>query len=111
MENMKRAANAYKAVQVDATILGATPHELIRILLSRAIEATGEAKGHMLKGDISAKGQAINLAIAIVADGLRGSLNMEEGGEIAANLDALYEYMSAQLLKAHAEMMRISLTR
>ncbi len=103
MENMKRAANAYKTAQIDAAVLGASPHELIRILLSKAIESTEAAKVHMLNGDISAKGQAIDLALAIIADGLRSSLNMEDGGEIAENLDALYEYMARQLLKGHAE--------
>ena len=103
MDNVKRAANAYKAAQVDAAVLGANPHELIKILMARAIESIQEAKSHMLNGDVNAKGQAIKLGIAIVSDGLRGSLNMEEGGEIAANLDVLYDYMAKQLLKAHAE--------
>ena len=103
MEYMKRAASAYKTVQVDAAILGASPHELIEKLLAKAIESTEEAKGYMLKGEINAKGQAITLATAIIADGLRGSLNMEAGGEIAENLDVLYEYMTRQLMKAHAE--------
>lgn len=103
MEYMKRATDAYKTVQVDAAILGASPHELIEKLLSRAIESIGEAKGYMLAGDINAKGQMIKLATAIISDGLRGSLNLNEGGKIAENLDVLYEYMSRQLVKAHAE--------
>ncbi len=103
MEYMKKAADAYKTVQVDAAILGASPHELIEKLLARAIESTEEAKGYMLAKDINAKGQMIKLAVAIISDGLRGSLNMKEGGEIAENLDVLYEYMSRQLMKAHAE--------
>ncbi len=103
MDNMKSAVKAYKTAQVDAAILGATPHELVGKLLSRAIESVEEAKGFMLKGEISAKGQAIKIAISIIADGLRSSLNMEAGGEIAANLDVLYEYILQQLMKAHAE--------
>ena len=39
---------------------------------------------------------------AIVA-GLRGSLNFEAGGEIATNLDALYEYLERRLLQANLE--------
>lgn len=103
MDNMRRAANAYKRAQVDATVLGASPHELIAILLAKAIESTNEAKRHMESGDIERKGQAIKLAIAIISDGLRGSLNLQEGGEIAANLNMLYEYMTEKLLQAHAE--------
>jgi len=103
MDNVKSAVNAYKAAQVDAAILGATPYELVEKLLSRAIESIEEAKGFMLQGNVSAKGQTIKIAITIITDGLRSSLNMEEGGEIAINLDVLYEYMARQLLKAHAE--------
>ena len=55
------------------------------------------------KGEIALKGELIKLAITIISDGLRSSLNMEAGGEIAANLDSLYEYMSQRLLKAHID--------
>lgn len=100
---MNNAISAYKNVQVDAAILAASPYELVRLLLARAIELTGKAKVFIQKGNINAKGEAIKLAIAIISDGLRASLNKEEGGEIAENLDALYDYIARQLLKAHAE--------
>ena len=103
MESMKAAVNAYQTVQVDAVFLGASPHELIGKLLSRAIEAIAEAKGQIQNRDIPGKSQNIEIAIAIITDGLRGSLNMEAGGEIAQNLDGLYDYMLRQLLKAHAQ--------
>lgn len=103
METMKSAANAYQSVQFDAAVLGASPHELIAKLMARAIEATEDAKTHMLQGDVAAKGQEIKVATTIITDGLRSCLNMEEGGEIAANLDALYDYMLQNLVKAHAE--------
>ena len=103
MDNMKSAVKAYKTAQVDAAILGATPYELVGKLLARAIESVDEAKGFMQKGEVAAKGQAIKIAISIIADGLRSSLNMDAGGEIAENLDVLYEYILGQLLKAHAE--------
>lgn len=103
MESMKTAVNAYQTVQVDASVLGATPHELIAKLLARAMEAIVDAKRCMLAGDVNAKGQEIKIATAIIADGLCASLDMEAGGEIAANLDDLYKYMLQRLLKAHAE--------
>lgn len=102
MESMKTAANAYQSVQIDAAVLGAGPHELIAKLLSRAIEATVDAKEHMLSGDIAAKGAELKVATTIITDGLRSCLNMEAGGEIATNLDALYDYMLQRLVKAHA---------
>jgi len=103
MESMKAAVNAYQNVQVDAAFLGASPHELIGKLLSRAIKAIAEAKEQMQAGDIPGKSQNIKIAIAIISDGLRSSLNMEAGGALAENLDNLYDYMSRQLLSAHAQ--------
>lgn len=101
MESMKSAVNAYETVQVDAAVLGASPHELIGKLLSRAMEAIADAKVQMQEGDIPGKSQNIKIAISIISDGLRSSLNMEAGGEIAANLDGLYDYMLRQLMSAH----------
>ena len=103
MESMKTATNAYQSVQVDAAVLGASPHELIAKLLSRAIDSIAEAKIHIQENDIAAKGQCIKIATSIIADGLRSCLDMEAGGEVAANLDALYDYMLRCLVKAHAE--------
>jgi flagellar secretion chaperone FliS len=103
MESMKAVVNAYQSVQVDAAVLGGTPHDLIAKLLSKAIDSTQQAKQFMLAKDIDGKAQQIKIAMAIIADGLRVSLNMEEGGELAGNLDRLYDYMLRQLLKAHAE--------
>lgn len=103
MESMKSAVNAYESVQVDAAVLGASPYELIGKLLDRAMEAIVEAKEQIQNGDIQGKSQNIKIATSIISDGLRSSLNMEAGGEIAANLDGLYDYMLRQLVKAHAE--------
>jgi len=103
MESTKTAVNAYQAVQVDAAVLGASPHELIAKLLSKAIESIGEARGYIVSNDIPNKSEHIKIAISIISDGLRGSLNMDAGGEIAENLNALYEYMLQRLMVGHAK--------
>ncbi len=103
MESTKTAVNAYQTVQIDAAVLGASPHELITKLLSKAIDSIDEARGYMLSKDISNKTEHIKVAISILSDGLRSSLDMDAGGEIAENLDALYEYMLQRLMVGHAK--------
>lgn len=103
MESMKTAVNAYQAVQVDAAVLGASPYELIAKLLAKAVESIIEAKGYMANDDVVNKSAHIKIAVSIISDGLRSSLNMEAGGELAERLDALYDYMVRQLLKAHID--------
>ena len=44
--------------------------------------------------------QGTDRALAIIAE-LRNSLNLEEGGEIARNLDRLYLHMHEELVKGH----------
>jgi flagellar protein FliS len=102
MQYAKNALNEYKAVEVDASVLAANPHELIAKLMSGAINSTQRAKQYMLQHDIPSKSQHIKAAMSIIADGLRSCLNMEAGGEIAANLDGLYEYILQRLMTAHA---------
>ena len=45
---------------------------------------------------------SLNKATDIIV-GLKGSLDLEKGGEVAANLDELYNYMIRQVVKANRE--------
>lgn len=95
-----RAAQQYGSVAVHAGIEAATPHRLIQMLMEGALEKIAVAKGHMVQGHIAEKGEQISWAISII-EGLRASLDKESGGEIAANLNDLYEYMNARLVDAN----------
>jgi flagellar protein FliS len=71
------------------------------MLYDGALVALLSAKTNIAAGNIAAKGSAISKAISIIDNGLRASLDKDVGGEIAANLDALYDYMSRRLLHAN----------
>lgn len=94
-------ANAYAKVGVETGVAAASPHKLVVMLFEGAMVAISAAIQHMQAGDIAAKGMAISKAISIIDDGLRASLDKKVGGEIALNLDALYEYMSSRLVIAN----------
>lgn len=97
----RMAISAYQQVEVDNKVLDASPHELILMLYSGALSALMLARACMENHDLSCKGRAISKAIAIIDEGLKVSLDLEAGGELAANLDALYDYMAQQLLYAN----------
>lgn len=94
-------ANAYAKVGVETGVSAASPHKLIVMLFDGAMVAVSTALQHMRVGNIPGKGQSISKAILIIDSGLRASLDKKGGGEIAMNLDSLYEYMSNRLLVAN----------
>jgi flagellar protein FliS len=63
--------------------------------------AVGNAQRYMENKEIAEKGKSISKAIDIIANGLQASLDIESGGEIALQLEALYEYMGQRLLHAN----------
>jgi len=94
--------SAYRQLSVQTEASAASPHRLIGMLLRGAREKIQSAKGNLDNGDVQEKCTNISLAISIVA-GLKSSLNLDAGGEIARNLDALYEYMIRALTLANLD--------
>lgn len=56
----------------------------------------------MLQGDIPMKGERLGKALDIIIS-LRSCLSMDDGGEIASNLDALYDFMIRQISEANRD--------
>lgn len=100
--NSYQAAQHYSSVKVQTNVTDASPHRLIQMLFEGALERIAQAKGAMLQHQIARKGELIGKAVAIVG-GLQGSLNDKEGGELAANLDNLYDYVIRRLSQANYE--------
>jgi flagellar protein FliS len=98
--NIQSVLNQYRQVGVQSGISDASPHRLVQMLMEGAIDRINTAKGNMARNEFTEKGRHISSAISII-DGLRSSLDKEKGGEIAQNLDALYDYMNRRLLEAN----------
>ena len=99
--NSNQALASYQQMGAYGQVEEANGHELIRLLLETLSVRITEAKTCIQDGDISEKITRLTKALNIL-DGLRMSLNIEKGGEIASNLDDLYDYMQRQLIQANA---------
>lgn len=96
----QRAVAAYAQVSVQCAVGSASPHRLVQMLMDGALARIAAARGCLERKQTAAKGQQISMAISIIG-GLRASLDMHSGQEIAQNLNNLYSYMERRLLEAN----------
>ncbi|MBL8200118.1 MAG: flagellar export chaperone FliS [Chromatiales bacterium] len=89
-----RAVDAYGAASAGDRL------QLIARMLQGALDRIATARGHMQRGEQGPKGEALGRAVRLI-DGLRSCLDHDRGGDVAANLAALYEYMTRRLTEAN----------
>ncbi len=94
-------AQAYANIGLETKVLSASPEQLITLLFDGALAAIAKARLYLLNGNIEGRGLAISKAIDIVDSGLKASLDMEAGGELASNLAATYDLAIRNLLLAN----------
>lgn len=92
---------AYRSVSAHGSVESSDPHRLVQLLFATALERIAAARGCMERGQVAQKGENVSKAISLVG-GLNNALDLERGGEIAANLRELYDYVSRRLLEANA---------
>jgi len=98
--NSATALKQYQQTGVHSGVMDASPHRLIQMLLDGALSRILSAKGSIAQNNIAKKGEQIGSAISIV-EGLKASLDFNQGGDVSKNLDALYEYITGLLLQAN----------
>ena len=96
----KRGISAYQSVAM-TTAETRDPHELVKLLFVGLTDRIAMARAALEKGDREARAVAVTKAQKILF-GLRDSLDFEAGGELALNLDSLYDYCLRRLVNAHA---------
>ena len=100
MQHYRGAMKEYEQVGARSQIEGAPPERLVQLMLDGALDRISVARGAMVNGQVAVKCERITKAIGLV-DGLRASLDHERGGELAGNLEALYEYVGRRLTEAN----------
>ncbi len=103
MSYNKKALKQYNTIGLETAVSEASPHELVNMLFAGVLTAISRAKGLIEQKDMAGKGEQINKASRILVH-LKGSLDLEKGGEVAANLDPLYDYMIQRLATANIEL-------
>ena len=91
----------YRKVGVETSVNTASPHQLIKLLLDAFFDDIASARGAMQANNIELKAKAFKRAISIVDEGLKASLDMRVGGELATNLSNLYAYVGLRLTQAN----------
>ena len=89
------APNAYR----QNSVLTASPAQLVVMLYDGAHRFLFQAAHALREGDIAQMNNRMQRAEAILAE-LRGTLNHEQGGEIAGRLEAIYAFCQRHLLEA-----------
>lgn len=100
MQHYRGAMKEYEQVGARSKIEGAAPERLVQLMLDGALDRISVARGAMVNGHVAIKCERISKAIGLV-DGLRASLDHDRGGELAGNLEALYEYVGRRLTEAN----------
>ncbi len=88
-----RGADAYRRMEAESR----SPMELVVMLYDGAIRFVGDARDAIARKDVRARTEATRRALDIISE-LQNTLNLQEGGDIARELDRLYTYISEKLL-------------
>lgn len=102
MKTRQNPTAAYTAIGLETGVPGADPHKLVLMLFEGALVSVAAARNHMQQGNIAEKGMAVSKAIDIIGNGLKASIDVKAGGDLADKLGALYDYMANRLLFANA---------
>lgn len=95
-------AQQYANNYVETSVAEATPYKLVQLLYEAGLKHLGVVKVFIERRDMQKKSEHVNKIIGVL-HGLKAGLDLEAGGEVAANLWALYDYLIRRTFEASAK--------
>ena len=90
--NTNSALATYRGTNANTSVFESTPEKLISLLFNRANECLIRLRSCIENNNVGSSGEQLSKAMEVIS-ALKGSLDKEKGGEVAKNLDALYEHL------------------
>lgn len=93
------ALNAYRSTDLNSRCETSSKRDLVIMLYDAAIDAMGVAQQHAARGEKRAVNAATTRALTILS-GLRETLDLKNGGAVAAHLDDFYQFLMRRLVRS-----------
>jgi flagellar protein FliS len=94
------AANTLSRRYTEAQVASVDRHRLLLLVFEGGLTFLGRARSALDAGDMVRFGEAISKSQAVIAE-LLGTLDHQQGGDIAKELARLYEFMQHHLTEAN----------
>lgn len=95
-------AQQYANNYVETSVAEATPYKLVQLLYEAGLKHLAVVKVFIERRDMQKKSEHVNKVIGVL-HGLKAGLDLEAGGDVAANLWALYDYLIRRTFEASAK--------
>lgn len=96
---MNKGIGQYKQIGLETALINASPHRLVQMLYEGVLTQLANAKGAIQNNQTELLSVSVKKASNILV-GLEEGLDQERGGEIAANLSSLYQFLQTELIAA-----------
>jgi flagellar protein FliS len=96
---MYKRSNTYQEIAVQTS----SPTKLVVMLYEGAIRFLGQSVAAIQSRDIDRKRQSIDRAMAVIQH-LQSTLDRDKGGDVAAELDRLYIYITSKILEGSTKL-------